>query len=487
MPRFGVCLLALACCGPVGAQTAAMARAASVAFHSERDTLSLTGQQQLEADQLDQDAQHQVQAGQFGEALRRYAHATALMRDAAWTPALQFAASLQGRIDHAMLDPGKPVTLALTALYPSKGTSVVSVFLVSTVKEGPAERELLRNAEVESTRLPFTTRVIIPETATGTYHLELRVAAPNAPEAVRELFVKTFPVHVERLSEEARTLRERLAKQQRRDSPGLATAEYALQFYERTDRGEEGVRRFGRYPFREQFIAANAILDALDAGRNPFGANHGDFHRAYRSPVDGTLQPYRILIPDQYNGARPAPLLVALHGAGGDESDFFEDYPAAPLQPEAQRHGFIVVCPKGRDPQSGYRGAAGQDVLDVVAEVRREYRIDAGRIYLMGHSMGAYATWRLAMEHPDLFAALGPISGGGDPHGMAKIRHIPQYIVHGANDQTVPVAQSRAMAQAARQGHAEVVYVEVPGAGHYDAVIGQFGPMMDFFARQAKR
>lgn len=489
MPRFGVCLLALVLGGPLGAQTAAMVRAASVAFHSQRDTLPLTAHQRREADLLDQEAQHELQAGRFGEALRRYAHASAVLRDVAWTPALEFAASLQGRIDHAMLDPGKPVTLALAALYPSNGKSVVSVFLVPTAKQGPQEQELASGAAVESARLPFTARVTIPEIAPGTYHLELRVALPDepAPLTLRELFVKTFPVHIETLSEEAETVRERLAKLPRRDSPALATAEYALQFYERTDRGEEGVRRFGRYPFHEQFIAANAILDALDAGRDPFAANHGDFHRAYRSPVDGTLQPYRIFIPDRYDGTPPLPLVIALHGAGGDENDFFDDFPQAPLQPEAQRHGFVVVCPRGRDSHSGYRGAAGQDVFDVLAEVRREYRIDASRIYMMGHSMGAFATWRLAAEHPDLFAALGPISGGGDPNDIVKIRHIPQYIVHGSDDQTVPVAQSRAMAEAARQAHAEVVYVEVPGAGHYDSAIGQFGPMLDFFARQAKR
>jgi predicted esterase len=488
MPRLGVCLLVLVWCGPVGAQTASMVRAASVALHSQRETLTLTSQQRLEADRLDQEAQHATAAGQYGEALRRYAHAAAVLRDEPWTPALEFAASLDGRIDHAMLEPGTSVTLALAALYPASGKTVVTVFLVPTTKDGPAERQLAGGGAVESVRLPFTTRVAIPEIAAGTYHLEMRLALPDASRApgLRGLFVKTFPVHIERLSEQAQRLRERLAKISRRDWPALATAEYALEFYERTDRGEEGVRRFGRYPFRDQFAAANAILDSLDAGREPLADKHGDFRRAYRSPIDRTLQPYRIFVPDGYDGAQPAPLLIALHGAGGDENDFFDDFPQSPLQPEAQRHGFIVLCPKGRDPHSGYRGAAGEDVFDVLAEVRREYRIDARRIYLMGHSMGAYATWRLAIEHPDLFAALGPISGGGDPKDLDKIRTIPEYIVHGAGDRTVPVAQSRAMAAAARQAGAEVVYVEVPGAGHYAAAIGQFGPMLDFFARHAK-
>ncbi|HEV3334128.1 MAG TPA: prolyl oligopeptidase family serine peptidase [Bryobacteraceae bacterium] len=488
MPRFGVCLLALVWSGPVGAQTAAMVRAASVAFHSQRDTLPLTGGQRQEADRLDREAQNEMQAGQFGEALRRYAHAAAVLRNAPWTTALEFAASLEGRIDHAMLEPAKPVTVALAALYSAGGKSTVSVFLVPASNDGPGERELARGA-VESAHLPFITRVTIPETEPGTYHLELRLALPDgpAPPGLRELFVKTFPVHIERLSEEVQRLKERLAKVQRRDSPALATVEYVLQFYERTDRGEEGVRRFGRYPFREQITQANAILDALDAGRDPFAGNHGDFRRAYRSPVDHSLQPYRIFIPDGYEAARPSPLVIALHGAGGDENDFFDDFPQSPLQPEAQRHGFLVVCPKGRDPHSGYRGAAEQDIFDVLAEVRRQYRVDASRIYLMGHSMGAYATWRLATEHPDLFAALGPIAGGGEPADMGKIRHIPQYIVHGSGDQTVPVRQSRAMAEAARQAGVAVVYVEVSGAGHQDAAIGQFGPMLDFFARQAKR
>jgi predicted peptidase len=191
------------------------------------------------------------------------------------------------------------------------------------------------------------------------------------------------------------------------------------------------------------------------------------------------------LIPDSYDGSREFPLVVALHGSGGDENDFFESYQEAPLKPEAERLGFLVVCPRGRGPDTRYRGVDESDVFDVLAEVRRLYRIDPRRIYLMGHSMGAYATWRLAAQHPNLFAALGPIAGGGDPADMTKLRQVPQYVVHGVLDDTVPVAQSRAMVEAGRKVGAPVVYVELPGAGHYEAALGQFGPMLDFFAKHA--
>jgi predicted peptidase len=170
---------------------------------------------------------------------------------------------------------------------------------------------------------------------------------------------------------------------------------------------------------------------------------------------------------------------------GGDENTLFdaESYGSGLLKREAERVGFIVVCPKGRDSASMYRGAAERDVLDAMADVQRTYRINSSHIYLMGHSMGGYGTWSIAMAHPDLFAALGPISGGGSAAGMAKIAQIPEYVVHGDDDRTVPVTQSRTMVEAGRKGGGEIMYVEVPGGSHVSVAAPAFAAMLDFFAR----
>ena len=104
----------------------------------------------------------------------------------------------------------------------------------------------------------------------------------------------------------------------------------------------------------------------------------------------------------------------------------------------------------------------------------------------MGHSMGGYGTWSVAMAHPECFAALGPISGGGTPAGMAKIAHIPEYVVHGDDDRTVPVTQSRTMVEAGKKAGANITYVEVPGGSHIAVAAPQFGAMLDFFAKQRK-
>ena len=302
--------------------------------------------------------------------------------------------------------------------------------------------------------------------------LELRLAPPagagSAPP-VQTAFNKSLPVRVEALGGEVRRLRARLEALSLPD----ASAAYALEWYARADRGETNPHRVD---LRAEFAAAHSILDHTAAVRR------GDMRRAYRSDVDRTLQPYRLFVPAAYEPEKPAPLVVALHGMGGDENSMFEAYGDGLLKREAERLGFVVACPKGRGSAAMYRGDAERDVLDVLADVRQAYRIDPARIFLMGHSMGGYGTWSIAMARPELFAGLGPIAGGGNPAGVEKIARIPMYVVHGDADETVAVEQSRRMVEAAKKAGAEVVYVEVKGGHHRDVVVPQIAPMLEFFA-----
>jgi predicted esterase len=494
--------------GPViYAQDAGMVLRTSVTYRTQRNTLQLTEEQRQQADQLARDAAQAGQAGKYGDAVRAYYHGLAVMRGVAWTPAFEFAAGLQGHLDHAVVDPGKPITVTLSPLYSSSGTGTKltgSLFLIPLKKDGAAERSAAERSAAEKSAAekslgpaiafdyaatPFSTKINLPSEVVGDYTIEVRLAPEGEPlgPAARSGLVKTLPVHIEPLAGLAERLRNRLAKNGdkngARSNPAQPSAEYALALYERADRGEVNL---AAYHLGDDFAKANEILDALDAGRDPFAGKHGDFRKAYRSAVDHTLQPYRLLIPEVYSTSKPNGLLIALHGMGGDENIMFDGYGGA-LKREAERVGLVVACPKGRDSASMYRDSAEQDVMDVLAEVRRDYKIDSNRIYLMGHSMGAYGTWSIAMSHPDVFAALGPISGGGNPAGMAKIAHIPEYVVHGDDDRTVAVTQSRTMVEAGKKAGANIVYVEVPGGSHTSIAAPQFGPMLDFLARQSRK
>lgn len=202
---------------------------------------------------------------------------------------------------------------------------------------------------------------------------------------------------------------------------------------------------------------------------------------AYRSKVDNTLQPYRLFVPANYDGGKPYPLILALHGMGGNENAYFDGYEKGQFKVYAEQRGYLVVCPKGRGPASMYAGDAATDVLDVLAEVRRAWNIDPDRIYLTGHSMGAYGTWSLAMANPDVFAALAPVAGGGNPAWVDKIAHIPQLVVHGDADKTVPVERSRAMVEAGKKAGAQIKYIEIPGGDHITVAARTFQEVFDWF------
>ncbi len=315
------------------------------------------------------------------------------MRGASWTATLELASSLRAHAVHSMVEPGSEVVVTLSPLYrvpPAEGARLsAAAFLVPAGNQG-APQSLSSPVAIDPASLPLRIAAKVPETAAGDYRVEVRLSV-DGPSPVS---VKPVPIHVEALAAAVQQLHGRVKKLTKGNGSALLSAEYSLTLYDRADAGEVDPTRV---KWRAEFAAANAILDDLDAGRDPFAHRRGDMRKAYRSDVDQTLQPYRLFLPESYDGSKPVPLVVALHGMGGDENSMFDSY-GGTLKREAARVGFAVVCPKGRDTASMYRGAAGQDVMDVLAEVRRDYKIDPRRIYLMGHSMGGFGTWSVAMD-----------------------------------------------------------------------------------------
>src|ERR1051325_7893842 len=125
------------------AQDASMVLHTSVTYRTQRNTLKLTDEQRQQADQLAQEATQAGQAGKYADAVRAYYHGLAVMRGVEWTPAFEFASGLQGRLDHAMVDPAKPVTVTLTPLYPNSRPAPklkAALFLVPVKKDGAAEK-----------------------------------------------------------------------------------------------------------------------------------------------------------------------------------------------------------------------------------------------------------------------------------------------------------------------------------------------------------
>ena len=474
-------LLLLSLALAVSAQDASLVLRTSVNYRTQRASRPLTDDQKKEVDRLEALARDANTAKQYGDALRHLYHGLAVINGAPWTPTVEAASAYQAKAAHAIVAPGGELTIQLTTLFTAQGEPLTVSLALRAPQGDDPERVILAPRKLDgaavSTRLPADLK--------GEWFVETHLAGPEPPDAkAKGFFTKSTPIRIDDFSADLARLRAKLAAAPTTASAAaVASAEYALALYDRADRGETSPHRVDLH---REFTTAQALADSIAAGKDPFAGQRGDFRRAYRSMVDNTLQPYRLFIPPQYDFEKPFPLVVALHGMGGDENSIFDAYGAGVFKREAARLGLIVVCPRGRDTASMYMGDAEKDVLDVLAEVRRDLKIDANRIYLMGHSMGGYGTWSIAMRHPDIWAALGPIAGGGFPGGMAALKSIPEFVVHGDADKTVNVSMSRNMVEAGKKLGAPITYIEVPGGSHNDVVVPNIPAMFDFLAKQAK-
>jgi predicted esterase len=175
---------------------------------------------------------------------------------------------------------------------------------------------------------------------------------------------------------------------------------------------------------------------------------------------------YLLALPEHYDEdtTRQWPLLLFLHGSGESGHDIQKVKAHGPpqLAEQGKKFPFIVVSPQSEVP-SGW----DTDVLyRLLQHIKKTYRADEQRVYLTGLSMGGFGTWALAMKHPEEFAAIAPVCGGGDTTDAWKLRNIPVWCFHGAKDNVVPPLSSENMVKAARRYNPSVKFTLYPNANH---------------------
>lgn len=174
---------------------------------------------------------------------------------------------------------------------------------------------------------------------------------------------------------------------------------------------------------------------------------------------------YLLFLPEDYGKDKNKswPMILFLHGMGesGDDLSKVKVHGPPKIVETKKNFPFIVVSPQSR--RFGWNPDALVQLLDHVAS---QYRVDRRRIYLTGLSMGGYGTWTLAAAHPDRFAAIVPICGGGNPDQAKRLKGLPIWVFHGGKDRTVPLARSQAMVDAIKAAGGNVKFTVYPDAGH---------------------
>ncbi|MBV9927861.1 MAG: phospholipase [Acidobacteria bacterium] len=158
----------------------------------------------------------------------------------------------------------------------------------------------------------------------------------------------------------------------------------------------------------------------------------------------------------------PAPLVLLLHGAGGDARDTVNL-----LESPADRHGLILLVPDSRDyTWDIIRGGYGPDVAYIERALEQtfgRYEVDPSYVAAAGFSDGASYALSLGATNGDLFTHVLAFSPGfmapAAPHGSPKL-----FISHGTRDRVLPVdVCSRRIVPRVREAGYEVLYVEFEG------------------------
>jgi predicted esterase len=263
------------------------------------------------------------------------------------------------------------------------------------------------------------------------------------------------------------------------------------------------------------------LLGALPAGgfAQPAGGPRpkGDQHREYTFAPTGQRMPYRVYVPNRWDGKSSLPIMLFLHGAGANENSYL-DMADGLLGRLAEQHGYIVVAPHGFTPLGAYgnphrfpavfgesetapaqRAAVTParqreldlselEVITALEIVMEEYGADRSRTFLAGHSMGSGGVWHLAARYPERWRAIAPMSGpfvDKETYPFEAIRALPIFVTEGTGA-TPSLAGSRALAAFLRAGKFDFEYLEVDG-NHGSMVPMVWPAIFDYFDKAAAR
>jgi len=158
------------------------------------------------------------------------------------------------------------------------------------------------------------------------------------------------------------------------------------------------------------------------------------------------------------------PLLIFLHGGGeaGDNLEKVKAHGPPRLVETKDDFPFIVAS-----PQTPTGSGWSVEVLNVLLdELLARLPIDADRVYLTGLSRGGYGTWHFACAYPERFAAIAPISGGGYPDAVCRLKNVPVWVFHGAKDDVINISESRRMVEPLKACGGNVRFTIYPDADH---------------------
>ena len=281
-------------------------------------------------------------------------------------------------------------------------------------------------------------------------------------------------------------------------------------------------------------VALFTALAAVDTASAQAPAGRGGFNagpdprvqqRTYKFTETNEEMKFALFVSSKVTKGTKAPLIVALHGLGGDGNSLLR----GPSLALAEEGGYILVGPMGYNPSGwfgspvivmGGRGRGGPggapggaaqapagppperlaqlselDVRTVMKMIREEFTVDPQRTYLMGHSMGGAGTLFLGQKYVNEWAAIAAIAPAAfmmQPNSAQilqpmKQAGVPVMIIQGGADTVVPPTNTRAWVESLKSLEMDHKYIEFPQGDHGTVINDGMPQIFEFFKANSRK
>ena len=490
----------------------------------------VTGPVKDQANALINEADRLATEGNNGAAYPLLMQGLSLLTEVPWTPQKQYGVSLVLSSQTLIADQATPLLVTLgqrfvmqppaSSLLRMRTSLIEAPFPPLEALDGVGNMIPLPNKPVKSfwtdeivskdlISSPLTAEVDVSDVAEGNYLVKADIL-----DGTQTVVTLTMPITIiHNLAERTARMEQKLAQVQGHDS-AKASARYPFNLV----RAVNGWRR--EVPFNinipAAFAASEALADQLAQGHDPLYQAKGDHKRHYWLAAAGEILPYRIYVPAAWDRTKKLPMVVNLHGGGGNEDEDFDKAPShsATLASLAEQFNVIVVSVSAYRPNGGYGaiyfgppvGRPGMwpqspaksvpelsemDTLNVMDLVAQEYNVDRARTYLVGNSMGGGGVWHLASKYPERFAAAAPCASSMDLRKKLnfpfdRLKTVPTMAVVGEHDEGIRKAVAHYGVDELKKRGGTAELVEVKGGIHTNSWRLALGSIFEFFLKYNK-